>query len=173
MSWVSPIRPDGCIAVNIPRISGGSKLVLTTPGATAFTRNSACGVFDRQRAGRRSKATLGERGERCRQGGQWLIRNRRRDADDMAGPGLQHPRRRLLSDMEDASQIYADHRGEVVQRIINERFWNENASVVYKCIDSSETLHRRVDDSCSGIGLTDVSLDPQSCIIASRPGFHD
>jgi len=60
-----------------------------------------------------------------------------------------------------------------MQRIIDERLWNENACVVYEQIDSSETLHRRVDDSCSGIRLTDVSLDRQSRIIANRLGLHD
>ncbi len=34
-----------------------------------------------------------------------------------------------------------------MQRIIDERLWNENTCVVYEQIDLSETLHRRVDDS--------------------------
>src|SRR5207244_13124590 len=87
------------------------------------------------------------------------------DVDDVSAALLRHVTDDALREVKEAIQVHGGHRGEVVVGVVQERFADEDPSVVDQRVDAAETVERLLDDALGGLDLRNVALD---CVHVDR-----
>ena len=110
--------------------------------------------------------------ECCQDGGRarvGVVRQGRRDVDDVATAPCEHLGDGALGEQEEPSEVDADRGCVVVAGVVGERLGDKDSGVVDEGVDSPEALHGPSDDALDGLRVGDVSVDGQDRRVLGRP----
>jgi len=103
--------------------------------------NTALGVLDGERLGRRVEAALRQRREDGGNARHRVVDETRGDLDDMAAALLFHLGDGELRDVEESGEVDAQDGGVVGLGVLGEGLGDEDAGVVDECVDAPESLY--------------------------------
>ena len=115
--------------------------------------------LERERACRVVDTAFDEDGKERRNGGLRQARQARGDVDDRARAALGHVPGGLLTRIDEALQVRADHLLDVVDVVVGGRLGDEDARVVDEHIHVAEPIERGFEQALADFGPADVAVD--------------